>query len=92
MGESVSSEFCEIEISTPDNTINSDMCHIAEQERTFSEENMPQLLSSNTRHQVSVTVHDTLDRNDLNGEGSIVYSENEKDTSCVVDVSDSNYL
>ena len=88
-------EYLDLEVSTPDFNIDNEnsLTHIAQQERTFSEENMASLQAP-ARKEVRVTVHDSPSRQPTDSavaqmnaaEERVVYSESEKDTSCVVDM------
>lgn len=79
----MSSDMCDLELSTPDNTIDSEQifCHIAQQERTFSEENMtyPYKGSPVPERRVQVVVHSMLEnRSEGRGRGKVKGQNEEK--------------
>lgn len=85
------------DLSTPDHTTNSEpdalMCHLAEQERAFSEDNVhDHTPDSQGGRVVAPTAAISIDIHSENGEynlrEAIVYREAAVDNSCVVNVGD----
>ena len=113
-GDPVSNDLCEIELTentiendTPEKTTDNSnpLLHIAQQERSFSDENMA--ASTVSGSQVDVIVHSTPtveSSNDMpdehevlfvsQGEGDtrerVCFAEPERDTSCAIDIPDAD--
>lgn len=77
----------EFDPSTPENGAEEDpsFLHIAQQERTFSEEDMARI-QKNKPKEVRVTIHSPEGEGhpiSSTDEGRVVYSEPERDNTCV---------
>ncbi|XP_022314520.2 uncharacterized protein LOC111119021 isoform X2 [Crassostrea virginica] len=97
LGESMTEEEMELEASTPENGAEEDpnFLHIAQQERTFSEEDMARLTDDNVK-EVRVTIYSPKGEGEASegegrppipyvdeGAGRVVYKEPEGDNTCV---------
>lgn len=92
LGESMTEEEMELEASTPENGAEEDpnFLHIAQQERTFSEEDMARLTDVNVK-EVRVTIYSPEGEGEGRppipyvdeGAGRVMYKEPEGDNTCV---------
>lgn len=100
VGDPTSPEFFEMEPSTPDNGTYGEpinlMSHLAQQEASyFSDDNVgggtgtnSPALESNVNASMQNSSVDEADAKEEPAEGHIVYEENERDSSCIIELQD----